>query len=407
MHVLFLAPDLDMYGGSFVEGLVSVGAKVSGIGLTPPDRLAPALRRHLDGYVYVERILDYEMLLHAAERLAGGDGFDRIETIEEQLVEHAGFLRDRTGVPGLSETTAILCRDKTAMKEHLRRHGIACAQSASVSSEHEAFAFAEHAGFPLILKPVAGFGSLSTYRVTSTDELRRALGLLHTTGAQRIAMEEFVEGHEGFYDAIIDDAGIRHDFVSHYYPGCLEATVNRWISPQIVVTNRLDLDSYREVRDVGRRVVEALGLERTATHMEWFFGPKGLKVSEIGARPAGERIWDMYNVANDFSVYREWALAIVGEASEQRPSRRLAAGHIQIRPDRDGTVAGYAGLDDVWQRCGQMIYESQIPTPGSPTRPLDKGYLVNTWFRLRHPDYDELRRSLDFIGDTVRMHATA
>ena len=407
MRVLFLAPDMGIYPASFVAGLASSGAEVFGIGLTPQDRMASDLRERLSGYEQVARIFEPEVLLEAAGRLAGAELFDRVETIEEQLVEHAGRLRDHLGVTGLSEKTALLCRDKTAMKAHLRRHGIACARSASVASEGEALAFAERAGYPLVLKPVAGFGSLSTFKVTSTNEMRWALGQLHDTGARRIAVEEFVEGHEGFYDTIVDGSGVRHEFVSHYFPGCLEATRSRWISPQIVTTNRLDSEGYRELRDVGRRVIEVLGLKETATHMEWFFGPKGLKVSEIGARPAGEKIWDMYGVANDFDIYREWALGVCGRPSEGAPSRRLAVGSVQIRPDRDGSVVGYEGLDEVWKRCGSMIYESRVPRPGSPTSPLEKGYFTNTWFRLRHPDYDELRRSLDFIGETVKVHATA
>jgi hypothetical protein len=38
---------------------------------------------------------------------------------------------------------------------------------------------------------------------------------------------------------------------------------------------------------------------------------------------------------------------------------------------------------------------------------LEKGYLANAWFRLRHPDYDELRRLMDAIGATLRVRATA
>ena len=36
---------------------------------------------------------------------------------------------------------------------------------------------------------------------------------------------------------------------------------------------------------MGQRVIEALGIGTSATHMEWFFGPKGLRFSEIGCRP--------------------------------------------------------------------------------------------------------------------------
>ena len=59
-------------------------------------------------------------------------------------------------------------------------------------------------------------------------------------GVDSIAVEEFVEGHEGFYDTIAVDGHVAVDFVSHYYPNVLEAMRTRWISPQFVSTNRID-----------------------------------------------------------------------------------------------------------------------------------------------------------------------
>lgn len=156
---------------------------------------------------------------------------------------------------------------------------------------------------------------------------------------------------------------------------------------------------------MNRRIVDALGIRSAATHMEWFFGPKGLKFGEIGARPAGEKIWDMYRVANEFDVYLEWARAILGRPSEATPSRRYSAGSIQIRPSQDGRYVGHRGLDEAFQRCGEWIYEHAIPAPGTPTKGLDRGWLVNTWFRLRHPDYDRLRELMTFLGETVHADA--
>ena len=42
-------------------------------------------------------------------------------------------------------------------------------------------------------------------------------------GASRQAVEEFVEGHEGFYDTVCVNGNVSLDFVSHYYPNVLEA----------------------------------------------------------------------------------------------------------------------------------------------------------------------------------------
>lgn len=404
MHVLFLAPDTHVYNHGFVRGLKSLGARVSGLGLASQSKLSDDARRLLDGYRGCSGLLDAAAAAKAAKELAT-PGFDRIETIDEPLVEVAAALRERFGVPGLPLRTARLCRDKVAMKEFLRQHSIPCAQSAAVTSVAEAMQFAEREGYPVVVKPIAGFGSLATYRCADRQELEDALAKLKPSSTQRVAIEEFIEGHEGFFDSLCDAEGVRLEFASHYYPGCLEAAKHRWISPQIAVTNRVEQGGYEELRALNRRVIDALGIRAAATHMEWFFGPKGLKFSEIGARPAGEKIWDMYRVANDFDVYREWALAILGRPGEQKPSRRFAAGSIQVRPSKDGHIVAHHGLAEVQRRCGEWLYEQSVPEPGTPTKPLDKGWLVNTWFRLRHPDYDTLRELMTWIGETVRVEA--
>lgn len=404
MHVLFLAPETHVYNHLFVAGLKATGARVTGLGHAPPGRLHPRLRRLLDGYVPLKSLFHTDSVVAAARSVSRARPVDRVETIDEPLVVPAAEVREALGVAGLSRRVAVLCRDKAEMKAHLRAAGIPCAQSAAASSDAEVRAFAERAGFPIVLKPRQGFGSLDTHRVGSAVELDRALARMKLGPGRSIAVEEYVEGHEGFYDTITLDGGrIGHHFVAHYYPGCLEATVRREVNPQIAVTNRMQAEGYRELFDVGRRVIEALGIERSATHMEWFFGPKGLKVSEIGARPAGEKIWDLYRAANEFDVYREWALAVTRGQTHETPSRRYAAGSIQIRPERDGRIARHEGLEQVLRVAGEHIYESSVPPPGTPTQPIEKGWLVNTWFRLRHPDYDRLRELMDFIGRTVKV----
>jgi len=94
MHVLFLAPDTHVYNHHFVQGLKSVGARVSAIGPAPRERTAPDLLRQLDGYASCPRMLEVDALLTALGQL-GPRTFDRVETIDEPLVEPAALLRER------------------------------------------------------------------------------------------------------------------------------------------------------------------------------------------------------------------------------------------------------------------------------------------------------------------------
>ncbi len=314
-------------------------------------------------------------------------------------------MREATGIPGLSSRAAWLCRDKVAMKEVLRDAGVPCAASAGIASRREAADFANAVGFPLILKPRDAAGAKSTFRVDDWGGLEHAL---HETGVAHgapAAIEEFVTGHEGFYDTLAVEGRVAHDFISHYYPNVLDAMRTRWISPQIVATNRMGAEPYQELYAMGRRVIEALGIGTAATHMEWFFGPKGLRFSEIGARPPGVGQWDVYCAANEFDLYREWALAVTHHRTEARPSRRYSCGMIALRPDRDGQIHGYEGAEAVWQRYGDNIVAHRLPAPGTPTQPIEAGYMANAWMRVRHEDFDALRAILDEIGRTVQVRA--
>jgi hypothetical protein len=276
-----------------------------------------------------------------------------------------------------------------------------------VSSLAEARAFAEQVGYPLILKPRDGAGASGAARVDSDAELEaaaRSLGLQH---GRSVAIEEFVEGHEGFFDTLTLNGRIVHEFACHYYPNVLEAMRTRWISPQFIATNRIDSSpGYDEVKRMGQKVVEILDIETSATHMEWFAGPKGLRFSEIGCRPPGVRAWDLYNVGNDMDLYREWSMLVAAGRPSQRPSRRFSAGIIALRPDRDGRITHYDGLDEIRHRFGDCLIDWHTPPAGTPTQGVEAGYMANAWIRMKHENYDHLRHILDTVGRTVKVHAS-
>jgi len=379
---------------------------VTGAGGTPRARLRVGLARVLDDWVQVDDPFDGDAVARAVHRHNAGKPVDRLEAIDERLVETAAQARKRLRLPGLSVDSARLCRDKPAMKEALRKAGLPCAESAAVASAKEAERFAERVGYPIVLKPRAGLGSQKTFRIGGAADLAKAAKALRLDRGESAAAEEFVEGHEGFYDTVSIDGEPRLEFAAHYYPSVLEALGDRSCAPQIAATNRVEQNGYDELRALGRKVIRALGIGTGATHMEWFFGSKGLKISEIGARPPGERIWDLYCVGNDLDLYAAWGEAIVRGRVSAKASRRFATGSIQIRPDREGKVASYEGIDRIAKRFGAWIWQHELPRPGRLTVPIEKGYLANAWFRLKHPDYDELRRMMDVIGRTVRVRAT-
>ncbi len=343
MHIVFIEPRFPGNQKLFVQALAEIGATVTAIGEGSKASLDDDLKHWLTHYEEVGNVTDEGAVLGALRLIQSMKHVDRLEATVEAHILPIARVREAAGIPGTSVRTAFLCRDKPSMKEVLRDGGVPCAQSTAAQTAAEVHAFAERVGFPLILKPRDGAGASGATRVDSAAEIDAALGAFG--GARSIAVEEFIDGHEGFYDTLTVGGSVAHDFATHYYPNVLEAMRTRWISPQFIATNRIDsAPAYAELRQMGARVIQLLGLETSATHMEWFFGAKGLKFSEIGCRPPGVRAWDLYNVGNDMNLYREWALVVCTGRTQATASRRYSAGIIALRPDRDGHISGYEGL---------------------------------------------------------------
>lgn len=405
MNIVFVEPRFPDTQRRFVRALRQVGAYVMVVSEYDYDHYDDELKSWIDWHYRVDSVTDEAALEWAVRQAQTHTWVDRLECSIESHVLPVAHVRERCGIPGTSARAAYLCRDKPTMKQVLRDAGIPTAASTAVQTSAEALEFAAAVGYPLILKPRDGAGAAGTIRVDGDDQLKAACAESGVDAGISLALEEFVEGHEGFYDTITIDGHVTQEFASHYFPNVLEAMRTRWISPQIIATNRVLQAQYEEVREMGRRVISVLGLDTSATHMEWFFGPRGLKFSEIGARPPGVGQWDMYNEANEMDLHHEWAHALMYGHPQRTPSYRFSCGLIALRPNRDGVISGYSGLDEVHHRYGHLITASHLPAPGTPTQPIEAGYHANAWIRLRHEDFDTLKDVLTDVGRTAQVWA--
>jgi hypothetical protein len=406
MNVVFIEPAFPPTQRHFVRALAAVGANVIGIGERPGDWLDDELRSWMSHYHQVSSVIDVGVMTDAVRWIQDKVWVDRLEATIEAHTLAAAHVREQCTIPGTSVKTAWLCRDKPSMKEALRAADVPTAASIGASRADEVRDFARAVGYPLVLKPRSGAGALDTTRADNDSELDAALAMFGSQQVDSIAVEEFIEGHEGFYDTISVDGRPAIDFVSHYFPNVLEAMRTRWISPQFIATNRIDsVGDYQQLRELGVRVNDALGIGTSPTHMEWFFGPKGLKFSEIGCRPPGVGAWDLYSAANDLDVYRQWADSIVHGQVWGQPSRQYSAGIVALRPERDGAISGYSGIEEIQARHGQWVIDAHFPDAGTPTQPVAAGYFGNAYVRMRHPDYDTLHDMLDDVGRTIHVYA--
>jgi formate-dependent phosphoribosylglycinamide formyltransferase (GAR transformylase) len=406
MHVVMFGPVSEY---KFLRALAKTGVQITGLGMTPKASLPGNVKQLLDAYVQVSSLYSEAIVTRAVAYIHKQKHIDQIINTSELMVLPAARAREACGIPGVNYKQGMLCRDKSQMKDFMRLNDIPCAASMPAETSVQVREFARKYGYPIIIKPREGVASMGTYRIDNDAKLEQVLQQPVVQQAPSIAVEEFIEGHEGTYDTLTLNGEVVCEFVTHYFPNVLLSMKDPTITPYSITVNSLDTNpSYDQLKKLGRRVISALGLGTTPTHMEWLNGPKGLKFSEIGARPPAADFWDLYSAANEIDLYDEWAkLMIFGKASPQiaQLKRSYAAGLISIRPHKQGRVKGYSGLDYVHKKYSQYIFASRIPHPGEPTESIANGFTTNAWFKMRHPEEDVLKAMFEDIAKNVHMYA--
>lgn len=405
MKVLFLSPDYPAEMPEFTRGLAEVGAQVVGVGSRPREQLPASVQQHLAAYLQVPNIMDEAgVLARVVPEVAKIGGVDRVETLWEPLVLLAARLREQLGTPGMHVQTAIGFRDKSVMKARVQQAGLRIPKFAQVSSAAAAIAAAERIGYPVVIKPVAGAGTADTHGVGSTAELRQ---VLEKIGHVRTAsVEEYIGGEEFTYDAVSIAGKPVFESVAQYHPRPLESRNNEWISPAQIVLRDPYIPAVADGIELGRGVLEALGMQTGFTHMEWFKKPDGeVVLGEIAARAPGAKLVDQMNYANDFDIFREWARSVCWQHFEATPARRYHVAVVFKRAQGQGRISHVQGMDALRHMCGPRLIEEALLPIGHPRRNWRQTLLSDGYLTLRDPDYGRCIEMMQAAVSGVHLFA--
>jgi hypothetical protein len=404
-HAIFVAPFFLETTLRFVAGAASLsGVHLSLVSQDPAEKLPAGLRSALAGHWRVENALDPEQLVHAARMLAGKLGPPRrMLGALEQLQVPLAQARESLGVEGLDTASALNFRDKSRMKDVLRRAGLPCARHVLAVSAEAASAFADTTGFPVVAKPPAGAGGKGTFRLESGRDLATLLQRFPPSHANPVLLEEFVLGTEHSFDSVVIGGEPVWYSISRYMPAPLQVLENPWIQWCVFLPRSVSGPEYAPIRDAGFRAVRALGLKTGLSHMEWFqLGDDRIAISEVGARPPGAQITSLMSWAHDLDFYQAWPRLMVFDEFEP-PPRNHAVGAAYFRGQRStgGTrVRAIHGLDEAQRRFGHLVVESQLPSAGQMA---SDGYEGEGYVIVRHADSGVVEDALRQIVQTVRV----
>lgn len=401
-HVIFAAPffmDATLRFISGAAGLPDVTLTV--LSQEPVERLPATVRQRIAGHWRVDDALDARQLVDGARNLERHFGpVRRMIGALEQLQVPLAAAREIMNVDGLTVDAALNFRDKSRMKDVLARAGVPCARHALVGDRATAESFATAVGFPLVVKPPAGAGGKSTFRLDDDSALAGFLDRYPPDRERPALYEEFVRGTEYSFDSVVIGGRPVWHSISRYMPSPLEVLENSWIQWCVLLPREIEGPEFASIRQAAFDGVAALGLRTGLSHMEWFRLRGGrIAISEVGARPPGAQFTSLLSYAHDIDFYRAWPELMVFDTFEP-PPRRHAVGAAYVRGQGQGRVRRIHGLDEAQRRFGSLVVEARLPGEGQP--PSDSyegdGYVI-----LRHPDTAVVEQALHQIVRIIRV----
>jgi len=404
MIVLMLAPGYPGEMPYFCRGLAVNGADVIGVSDVPEHELPRLTRENMKGYIRVANFMDEDDVVRQVRERMTGQEVARVACLWEPGVILAAKIREALGIPGMRVEQAQTFRNKDLMKQQVTAAGVRTPKHASATSMKGVKDAATELGFPLIVKPIAGAGSMDTIRANSMAELEQSLTRVQSY--DEVNVEEFIEGEEYTYDTICVDGRIVYENVCYYRPNPLIARSTEWISPQTMTLRDLSPPVVQQGISLGHDVLKAMDFQTGMTHMEWFYTPKGEAVfGEIAARPPGAHTVDLMNYTSDVDLFVGYAEAELHGRLSQDATRKYNAVNIFKRAQGRGRITRIEGLHGIMADYGEHIVHIDLLPIGAERRNWIQTLVSDGYVTARHADFQAACDMADQIGMRLQLYA--
>ncbi|WP_329561380.1 hypothetical protein [Kitasatospora sp. NBC_01266] len=319
----------------------------------------PALRARLAHACAVDSYLVVESLWSALHHVGAlADGVDAVVSVQEHGMVPAALLGRLLGARALAPELALRCRDKALQKAAWRAAGVPTADwlvlpDAGAEAEPVSRTVAR-AGVtaPYVVKPTAGAATIGVAAAADGPALDRLAAELiaDSQTRRRLLVESRVPGDEWHADGLVRDGALEALLVSRYRTPLIE-TKQGHPSSTVSLLPRRHPEVYREVADLTRRALAALGHGDGVFHFEFFGAPGAFTAGELAARPGGHYIGALVQRVLGVDIWAAAARILLGEPVP------VAAGAGQ-------RVVGFTDIPTVAGRPNRLTREEVESIPG-------------------------------------------
>ncbi|MCD4644868.1 hypothetical protein AR454_21775 [Bacillus mycoides] len=260
------------------------------------------------------------------------NSIDAIVCPLERSLLTGGYLRSYYGLTGLGYDQTLGFANKLIMKRRLRESGLPVTDFARLDRIDDLSSYGKTLGWPLIVKPAIGSGSMNTLCVKSNEHLEELqetgeLEPLHK-GEVPLIVERFVCIRAEYHcDCIVSQGKVLFSSTSRYIQPVLSSLDNMigsyTLSPQS--------PKVAQIEELHQKVIKVLGLREGITHLEVYETDNGFLIGEITCRPGGGGITQNIERHTGVSIWDAFIQTSIGE-------------HPYIVPKIKNGISGWLGL---------------------------------------------------------------
>ncbi|MGP9018910.1 ATP-grasp domain-containing protein [Streptomyces sp. BR1] len=332
----------------------------------------------------------------AAAAIFGRHGpADAVFTSSEYDLLTAARIRERFGIPGMTEARTLAFRDKVVMKEQLSGTGVAVPRFTAPATLDAIAALTAGTGYPVVLKPRQGMGSRGIHVLTDSSQLPSAVREIDPNAYE---CEEFVHGPIYHVDGLMGASGLRFLTLSRYVNSCLDAT--RGLPLGSVMVD--DPELRRMAAELTETALTALELRDNAFHLEFILRDGRTPVFlEVGARAGGGQIQPVTEELYGVDLLRTWVALQLGEDVEL-PSALHPVGGWLVIPEPCEPPYRVVDIEPLAGRVPHLYHE-QVPHPGEvfDAARLRRDRWPGGRFRYAGPSTRAVERA---VRDTIRHY---
>ena len=308
-------------------------------------------RESLDDLIAVPNDAGPPLFIDLLAFLARKAPVDRVIALEEFDVVTAALMREHLCLPGLSSSNAKVFRDKLSMAVHSQRAGINLPEFVPLVNRDEVREFMENVPGPWIIKPRSDVSAIGIKKVVDPAEVWRTMDEMNEREnlrerASYYLLARFVSGEVFHVDSVVNDGKVVFAGTNQY--GRPPMQVAHQGGAYISRTLPRGSADEKTLLSINKKLVQALGLERGATHAEFIKSDADGKFYflEIASRVGGAYIAEVLEAASGINLWREWARLEISDGkgpTKITPLRKEYAGIIlslakQEEPDTSGYV---------------------------------------------------------------------